>query len=245
MSQLEPAVERRKLAGDCAQQRRLAGAVRSDQPDAHAASRLQALDADDGLARIPGHQPLHAHDHVARACVRAADDAVECQHALLAARRSRLGVNLERLEARLVLMHLRELAMAPIALDELTLTLDRLGARVDVLARPRVALLALPRVGRVIAAKDSQPSIADLPDAVDSTVEERPVMGCHQKRPGPGGKGLLEPLDRGQVEMVGRLVEHEQVELGDEQAGQRGARLLAARHLRRWAIPVGAIETES
>ena len=45
------------------------------------------------------------------------------------------------------------------------------------------------------------------------------------------GKLILEPLDRRHVQVVRRLVEQQQVELGDEEPGQRGARLLAARHL--------------
>ncbi len=49
-------------------------------------------------------------------------------------------VGLEPLEPRLVLVHLAELAMAPIALDELPLALDRLRLRVDVLGGAGVAL---------------------------------------------------------------------------------------------------------
>ena len=46
-----------------------------------------------------------------------------------------------------MLVHLAELAMAPVALDELLLAGDRLGLRLDVLDRPGVALLALAVVG--------------------------------------------------------------------------------------------------
>ena len=76
----------------------------------------------------------------------AANDALERKHALLAPLRSRLGVDLERVQARLVLMHLRELPVASVALDELALALDRLGERLDVLARTGIALLALRMV---------------------------------------------------------------------------------------------------
>ena len=43
----------------------------------------------------------------------------------------------------------------------------------------------------------------------------------------------LQPFDGGQVEMVGRLVEQQDVGLGRQHAGQRGAAGLAARELRR------------
>src|SRR5207248_1372162 len=57
---------------------------------------------------------------------------------------------LKPLQPRLVLVHLAELAMAAVALDELLLPGDRLGLVLDVLRHPRVALFALPVVGAVV-----------------------------------------------------------------------------------------------
>ena len=85
-------------------------------------------------------------------------------------------LRLEPLEPRLVLVHLGELAMAAVALDELALARDLLGVRVGILGRPGVAFLALPVVGAVVAAEGRQPAVAQLPDARDRRVEEGAIV---------------------------------------------------------------------
>ena len=146
----------------------------------------------------------------------------------------------EPLEPRLVLVHLAELAMAAVALDELALAGDLLGLRVGVLGRARVALLALAVVGAVVAAERRQPSVAQLPDPGDGRVQERPVVGGDEQRAGPPAEVLLEPLEGVEVEVVRRLVEQEQVRVGDDQAGERRPRLLAAGQRRRRLGPLVA-----
>src|SRR5262245_28107177 len=100
-------------------------------------------------------------------------------------------------------MHLRELPMAAIALDELALAGDGVGLADGLLRGPDVALLALPVVGAVVAPEGRQPMVAQLPDAADRGVEEGPVMGRDQQCPGPPAEMLLEPLERAKVEVVG------------------------------------------
>ncbi len=56
---------------------------------------------------------------------------------------------------------------------------------------------------------------------------------------------LLEPLQRLDVEVVGRLVEQQQVGLGGERAGQRGARELAAGERPQRAVEVVVDEAEA
>ena len=108
-----------------------------------------------------------------------------CGRRRLARRLRRLdALRLEPLEPRLVLVHLGELAMAAVTLDELALARDRFGLRVRVLHRARVALLALAVVRRVVAAERRQPPVAQLPDARHRRVEERPVVRRDQQRPG-------------------------------------------------------------
>ena len=136
-----------------------------------------------------------------------------------------------------MLVLLAELAVAPVALDQLLLAGDLLGLRVDVLDRPRVALDALAVVGAVVAAERRQPPVAQLPDAVDRRVEERPVVRRDEQRAGPPAEVLLEPFEGVEVEVVGRLVEQQQVRIGDDQPGQRRPRLLAAGQRRRAAWP--------
>ncbi len=127
-----------------------------------------------------------------------------------------------------MLVHLAELAVAPVALDQLLLARDGLGLRVHVLDHPGVSLHALAVVRAVVATKRGQAPIAQFPDPVDGGVEERPVVRRHQQRARPPSKVLLQPFQGVEVEMVGRFVEHEQVRVRDHEARQRRARLLAA-----------------
>ena len=55
---------------------------------------------------------------------------------------------------------------------------------------------------------------------------------------------LLEPFERVEVEVVGRLVEQEQVRLGDDQPGERGAGLLAAGQRGSAGSPIRRAEPE-
>ena len=62
-------------------------------------------------------------------------------------------------------------------------------------------------------------------------------MGGDEQRAGPAPEVLLEPLERVEVEVVRRLVEQQQVGVGDDQAGERGPGLLAAGQRRSAASP--------
>ena len=64
----------------------------------------------------------------------------------------------------------------------------------------------------------------DVPAAGAADGAQHPaVVGDQQQRSGEAVHGLLQLLDRGQVEVVGRLVEHQQVDPAGLQQGQRGA----------------------
>ena len=134
--------------------------------------------------------------------------------------------------------------MAAVALHELALAGDLLGVRVGFLRRAFVALRALAVVGGVVAAERSQPPVAQLPDARHRRVEECPVVRGDEERARPPLEVHLEPLERVDVEVVRRLVEQEEVGVGDHETGKRGPRLLAAGH-RRWRLrPFAAREAE-
>ena len=120
-------------------------------------------------------------------------------------------LGLETLEPSLVLVHLAELAVTPVALDQFLLARDRLGLRFDVLHRPGVAFDPLAVVGAVVAAERGQPPVAELPDPGDGGIEEGPVVRCHQERACSPAEVLLEPFERVEIEVVGRLVEEQQV----------------------------------
>ena len=70
-------------------------------------------------------------------------------------------------------------------------------------------------------------------------------MGRDEQRPGAAAEVLLEPLDRPDVEVVRRLVEQEQVRVGDDEPGEGRARLLAAGDRRRRPRPLVAREAEA
>ena len=203
----QESVERRELARhDRAQQRGLAGTVRTDDPDAVAARRLQPADPDDrnalGLARHrrkAGDHVFERDDHVAGPNGTASQQRRRAQrHAGLGARRGD-AVLLELLQPPLVLVHLRVLAMAAIALDELEFAGRGLCSGVGVLALPRVALLALHEVGRVRAAKRRDVAVAQLPDARHHGVQEGAVVGRHEQARPCGGTAPLRatPARRG------------------------------------------------
>ena len=143
-----------------------------------------------------------------------------------------------------MLVHLAELAVAPVALDELLLAGDLLGLRLDVLDRPGVALDALAVIGAVVAAERRQAPVAQLPDAGDGRIEEGPVVRRDEQRAGPPPEVLLEPFERVEVEVVRRFVEEQQVRIGDDQPRQRRPGLLAARQRRRRLRPLVPREPE-
>ena len=62
-------------------------------------------------------------------------------------------------------------------------------------------------------------------------IEHVPVVGDEHERRPCGRQPGLEPLDRFEVEVVGRLVEHDQVVLADERLGERHPLGLATREL--------------
>ena len=68
----------------------------------------------------------------------------------------------------------------------------------------------------------------ELEDPLRDVVEEVAVVGDGDDRAGVLVEEALEPLDRLGVEVVGRLVEQQQVGVLEEQPGERHAALLAA-----------------
>ena len=90
---------------------------------------------------------------------------------------------------------------------------------------PRVLLL---EKGRVVARPRRQSSAVELDDARRETFEKRAIVRDEDDRAGVGREKRLEPFDRLDVEMVGRLVEQEQIGFRHERAGQQHAPAPAA-----------------
>jgi hypothetical protein len=85
----------------------------------------------------------------------------------------------------------------------------------------------------------------DAENVGDDVVHEAAVMGDEHELAGPGGQEALEPADRGDVQVVARLVEQEHLVVGDEDLGQVEADLVAAGELRRALLEVGRLEAEA
>src|SRR5581483_2734750 len=99
------------------------------------------------------------------------------------------------------------------------------------LGRRRLLLARGPalEVGGVAALVHVTPASVELQDAGGDAVEHVAVVG-HQDQTAPmAGQPLLQPGDGVEVEVVGGLVEDQQVRLGDQQPGQRHPLGLAAR----------------
>ena len=144
-----------------------------------------------------------------------------------------------------MLVLLAELAVAAVALDQFLLARDLLGLGVDVLDGPCIALDALSVIGAVVAAERRERAIAQLPDTGDGGIEEGPVVRRDEERAGPPAEVLLEPFEGVEVEVIGRLVEQQQVRIGDDQARQRRPGLLATRQGRRRLRPFVPREPEA
>ena len=96
------------------------------------------------------------------------------------------------------------------------------------------ALVAGERVGVVV----------DLGDRGDRALEERPIVRHDHQRRVEAEDEPLEPVEAVEVEVVGRLVEQEDVEPRQQQAGELGAGGLAAREAGDLAVErrVGQVE---
>ena len=157
------------------------------------------------------------------------------------AAQARAGRDLDLLEVELAgLLRLGgHLLVAPQA--RLALGLPGLGARAhpgELLRQPLLQLLVLAaldgeplglllQVGRVVALVRVGAAAVEFEDPLGDVVEEVPVVGDGQDGALVVGEVLLEPQHALGVEVVGRLVEQQQVGLGQQQLAQRHAAPLA------------------
>ena len=96
------------------------------------------------------------------------------------------------------------------------------------LALHREPLGLLLQVRRVVALVRVGAAAVEFEDPLGDVVQEVPVVGDGQDRARVGGQVLLEPLHALGVEVVGRLVEQQQVRLGQQQLAQRHPAALTA-----------------
>ncbi len=99
----------------------------------------------------------------------------------------------------------------------------------------RCVLLLQPR--RIVALPRNAAAAVEFEDPLGGVVEEVAVMGDRDDGAGEVLQELLQPFDRLGVEVVGRLVEQQHVGLGQQQAAQRDAALLATGELADLGVP--------
>ena len=99
-------------------------------------------------------------------------------------------------------------------------------------------------VGAVTPVVDVESALVDLEHAGRDRVEQVAVVGDAQEATGERGESFLEPVDRVDVEMIGRFVEDEQIGRRDQGLGQRDPALLPAAQ-RRDGLLEPTAETET
>ena len=81
--------------------------------------------------------------------------------------------------------------------------------------------------------------LAQLEHRVADGLQEPAVVGDQNHRGVHSDQHLLEPFERGDVQVVGRLVEQEEIRLRRKRASKRGARQLTARERREVTVQIG------
>ncbi len=98
------------------------------------------------------------------------------------------------------------------------------------------------QVGRVVALVRVGPPAIELEDPLGHVLQEVAVVGDRDDGPRVLLQVLLEPLDALGIEVVGRLVEEQEVGLLEQQLAQRHATPLAARQDRHVGVRRGAVQ---
>ena len=149
----------------------------------------------------------------------------------------------EALDARLRLARLGGLGAEAVdeGLQVLALQLLLLGE----LGVEHLALGALALERRVAAAIERQLAAVEMQDRVDRVVEQVAVVADHDHGARIARQMVVEPERAFEVEIVGRLVEQQQVGLGEQHRGERDAHAPAAGELRAGALLRRRVEAEA
>ncbi len=132
-----------------------------------------------------------------------------------------------------------------IALDESQFLLQAGLFFIEHLALPFPALLALAQIGAVVAAVDFHPAAAHLPDRIDHAVQEIAVVADNQHGARPFAQRFFQPFDGLHIQVVGRLIQDQQIGLFQQQTRQQGARLLPAAQMAYGHIPGGFVQSQA
>ena len=109
-----------------------------------------------------------------------------------------------------------------------------------------LALNPLQNVGRVSALELVDDAVVDLPRVGRNRVEEPPVVRDDHERSGTGrpaaNQVLGQPVDSGYIEVVGRLVEKQNVPRADEEAGEGDTTTLATGQIADSGVDINVTE---
>ena len=100
-------------------------------------------------------------------------------------------------------------------------------------------------IGRVVAGKDPGMCVLDFDDGGHCAIQEIAVVGHNQNRPAIVHQIVLEPADAADIEMVGRLVENDQIGFQQQKFSERHAGFLAAGENADLPAPVLVREAEA
>ncbi len=200
------AAARSELPRDRLQQRRLARAVGPEEPDPVAIENSPVEIGENGRALavaerdvLEAHQLLRGDRHRGER---------ELERAVDVRRRDPLHP-FQRLDPALRLLGLRRLGAETVDEGLQVRDLPLLLRVTRLLQRELLRALALEL--RVIARVRPELQPVDMHDRRDDRVEEIAVVRDQQQRPGVAGEPVLEPQHGVQVEVIGRLVEEQQV----------------------------------
>ena len=208
------------LAGDHAEQRRLAGPVRADH-------------ADD-----PGRRQRERELVEEQAIAEALREALCLDHEVAEARAGR-DVDLDLVESHILLVG-EELFVGAESRLRLGVARPRAHPHPFELAGEGAAAcrfllllhgqtsLFLLEPGRVVPLEGNAAAAVELEDPAGDIVEEIAVVGDRDHGAFVVSEETLEPVNRLRVEVVGRLVQEEQVGRGEQQAAERNASAFAA-----------------
>ena len=208
------------LAGDHAEERGLARAVGADDAHDAAAREAEGEVLDQQPVAVALDEVLDLHHHVAQPRARGDDD-LGLALAIAPALREHLLVGLQ---ARLGLGLARPRRHA----HPLELTLEGALPRGLLLLLDGEALLLLLEPGGVVALPRNARAAVQLEDPARHVVEEVAVVGDRHHRARVLLEELLEPGHRLRVQVVGRLVQQQEIGLLEKQSAERHPPDLAA-----------------
>ena len=211
----------RLLSREHPEQRRLAGAVGADDADDAGRRQCERQVVDEQAVAEALRQVLDLDDLVAEALAGGDGDLEPVARTL---GRLRLGEQLlvgGEAGLALGLAGLRRHA------HPVELALERLARARTPASAPGEGAPASARANGVVALEGKPAAVVELEDPLGDVVEEVAVVGDRHDGAGVGLQRALEPVDRLGVEVVGGLVEKEQVGLGQQQPAQRDPAPLA------------------